>query len=384
MIPLATLRRTLQPEARTPQDPPAAMTPAARPAGRTTLNRFERSRIDKAVRKAFSSLPAALVRQMATIPPATPEVALRARTTVAELERDRDTAAVMIALHAVLEGVIDTRNRFWTRGAREHMSGAIDAYARTAILRELGLHEASDAEKMKTAAAAVAQKGTGRYVIGVSQREICVLHRLTEHVMRACYAAAPGPLTEQSQAAYNNMSKEEAKLVYENIDPAMVNAFCAMFTAYDERVRNQSLDGVDHRVLGEIEASMRPDDEGALPVDDWRDHQIAAVSQALDEACARLPEHLRAAARHRYIQQFLRPFDMPGSRRAELAGSVGDGRRSLEYPGKQNSASRGSPVRAAGRCGHRRIGRYGVARITRCHRRSRRTPHPGGRSSGHA
>lgn len=112
-----------------------------------------------------------------------------------ELERDRDTAAVMIALHTALEGVTDARNRFWTRGAQEQMRGAIDTYVRTAILRGLGQHEEAEAGRMKTAAA-VARKGTRRYAIGVSQRETCVLHKLTERIRpKRNDAAASGGIT---------------------------------------------------------------------------------------------------------------------------------------------------------------------------------------------
>ncbi|GIZ51362.1 hypothetical protein [Noviherbaspirillum aridicola] len=371
MIPLRTIPHTPRPS------PPATASRADNraagkaPVERSTLSRFEQSRIDKAIRTAFESLPATLVREMANIPPATREVALllsptgdegKLNVTVHGLERDRENATGMIALHTVLRRVTEARNRFWTRDARERMRNAIDNYARTAILRELRHLEQSDAAKMKEAAAAVASKGVSHYAIGVSKRETSVLHALSADVMRAAEAGTP-PSPEDRQA-YHSMSVKDASLVYTTLDEAMVKAFREVFTAYDEKVRNRSLAGVDHAVLRELASFLPPvkfnlkvqkkpeagthaqagtdaqagtnpqagtdpqtgtnpraetspqaetgpqTDASPQAKNEWVEQQKAVVAQALDGACARLPERLRAYARHAYIQQFLRPCDM--------------------------------------------------------------------------
>jgi hypothetical protein len=315
-------------------------------SGKRGLNGFERSRIDKAIQKAFKELPENLVRGMANIPPATEEVARLAGSTIEALQNERNTAIGMITLHTVMKRVIKVRNDHWVRGERENMSDQIDAYAREAVLRELKKLRNGNFEKLKSAVAHIAHGAVDHYVIGVSAREVEVLDELSFQLMYYCRNKTDGDPSEAEQDIYKNLSLEDARQIYLTLDAAMIDAFSELFTVYDQRVRKGSLVGVDHAEVKSLALALKvqwdylpvldpglqqSDDSLSTPPDDiyaalpeqqrnaaraaysrqfpWLDQQKNLLSTALDEACSRLPAHLRNVARAAYGLQFQRFHD---------------------------------------------------------------------------
>lgn len=284
------------------------------------LNRFEQSRIDKYVRKAFQELPEKLVREMASNPPATQEVADLCGADRKALENDRESAIGMIALHTVMRQVIEARNRYWHRDERERMSNQIDDYAQQAILREIKRLQKSGFGEMKAEASRVANKGVSHYTVGVSEYEAATLFHLSAHVMSACLdSAAAGTANggtdrwkEPNGERARTLHEEDARKIYLALDPAMVEAFSALFTAYDKKVRKDSLVGVDRAEVERLDAAMRDARKHGSSEDAWLRQQSANIVEAMNKACEKLPAELAGEFRMRYIGQFLQLVDPGG------------------------------------------------------------------------
>jgi hypothetical protein len=277
-----------------------------------SLSRFEKNCIDSAVKAALKKLPQRLVEGMATIPPANEEIAKLYLTKESQLQGDRDTAVNMIAMHAVMEGLIETRNKHWYRVDRERMSNHIDTYARESILREIT--RLSNAQK----STGVRGKNISAYVVGVSQKENNLLIQMTAAFMDQCIQT----ITESELEAANDIDlsqrpTDEYREVYASFRKEMGKAFSSLFKEFDDLVcvygKNGALVGVDQRKLLDLSKNLIADQKaqtGTSEQRQWLATQNETMMAAMDRAASHLPAQTRNAWKAAYASQFLKGHDL--------------------------------------------------------------------------
>lgn len=282
------------------------------------LSASEQKRIEHAIRTALDRLPEQLRTEMAKIPPVNAEVARLASTNQHALEGDRKQAIGMLALHTVMEAVIDVRNRAWDRPSRETKSDAIDAFARDEILRQLRSDDST--EKLRASMAKLAAQPLEHYAVGVSERENHTLTRMVSTLTHHCRTEIPEDLRRCIGEIAALPAKDRAA-AYTSFNGKMDEAFADLFAAYDEKVRKGSLIGVDHKEVNALADQLAFQNENpsqAAPLEsNWLKERHRLFSEALRAATESLPKSFtpnqRNAWKIAYLAQFrlLNPANQP-------------------------------------------------------------------------